>query len=304
MTDESVLKQPQMPIVYAPGAEWPKPSVTLAMPEDQYHANREAVNQGSIALAVRSPLHFYNSWIQPHDPAAGDTPILRLGRFTHACLLEGDKYAAYVVQPTWQHDGRTKEGKAERAAFKESLPENAVLISEDEKHRAESMALSLRGDADFAALMKDALTEVVVTWVDPSSGVLCRARFDILSPLGIIGDVKTTEDASEYEAQRSIGTNEYYLQAAHYLAGAEAMWPGKYSRFWFGFVERNEPFASKMYELDDAALARGKAMRAAGLERIRQGVTTNQWPGYGAGVKMLGLPQYIYQRQIDGVIDF
>ena len=76
------------------------------------------------------------------------------------------------------------------------------------------------------------------------TGLQCKCRPDWISADGgILVDLKTTEDASPREFQRSIAKWRYHVQAGWYMAGIEAAYGTRPSGFIFIAVEKKPPFA-------------------------------------------------------------
>lgn len=290
----SVMSKAELPIVFSDGSKHP-PLADYGAPAAAYHANKNSVNQGALKNMLRSPAHFLYEW---ENGGHKETPIMRLGTILHALLLEPTVAATFVVKPEYQHDGRTKEGKAERKEFESSLPADAFILSADEKSTAEAMAMSLLGNEKFRTLLSNAKKETNIFWSDSFTGVSCRARLDLMAePLGVVGDLKTCEDASAAEASRNIENNDYIIQAAHYLEAANAL-AGKqvFTEFVFCYVERNPPYACKLYALNPRALARGRALRDNALMKLRQCIETNSFPAYGDDISEIDLPPWAYRQ--------
>ena len=280
----------------------------LAVPEKNYHSDKTAVSQGALTWMEYSPAHFIHNWQQPYTEG-GASDVMKTGTLLHMALLEPHRWREKQVLPKFG-DRRFKEAKAEYAAWLEAQPDawvtlndkgerngikdTAPYISAEEKARVEAMAESVLSKRDLAALLKDALTEATVYWVDEETRILQRARLDIVSPAGIIGDLKTCEDARAVTFSKSIHNNSYDFQGGHYMAGANST-GGGYSDFVFGAVERNPPYKAWGHVLVPRALERGKARRADALLRLRDCITTNTWPDYPDQLTPIDLPQYAYQ---------
>lgn len=124
--------------------------------------------------------------------------------------------------------------------------------------------------------------EVTAVWHD--DGALYRARFDaLIAPTDgpwTIWDWKVTGDVSISEVKRKFRRFGYHLQAAHYLAAADALCPkfaGRHS-FVFVFIEDTPPYSVRRYCLkpDTLGVAAIDIRRAHKLwaEAMRSG----QWP--------------------------
>ncbi len=68
----------------------------------------------------------------------------------------------------------------------------------------------------------------------------------------------------------------------------------------FAAFEREPPYAVNCWLLDERALARGEALRAAALERLRaciewQDRNEPRWPAYPQTLKKIDLPPWAYK---------
>ncbi len=142
----------------------------------------------------------------------------------------------------------------------------------------------------------EAINEVTVFWADDETRVYCRARLDSVSSYGgkVVIDLKSCENAQLEEFSRAINNCDYHFQGGHYLAAGNAVEPGAFDRYLFGAVERNPPFASRLWMLSDRALAKGAARRSRCLSTLRQCIETKAWPAYPDTIDVIDLPPYAY----------
>jgi len=135
-------------------------------------------------------------------------------------------------------------------------------------------------------------------WEDAETGLLCKGRFDEIGRrAGVIVDLKTTRDASREAFSRAIYTIGYYIQAAHYIAGAKALGIDA-DRFGIIAVEKDPPYAVAIYEVSGAALYDGERERRKLLELYAQCEESGEWPGYPQEVVEIDLPVWA-PNQID-----
>jgi exodeoxyribonuclease VIII len=138
---------------------------------------------------------------------------------------------------------------------------------------------------------------------DPETGVLRRVRPDLWRFDGIVGDLKTTEDASQEGFARSIAKFGYDMQHAYYLDTLNLAldqsetddfqpYPLKASAFVFIVVEKKPPHAVAVYVLDDESVALGRAKYRQALDVYAQCEASGVWPGYGEAVQTISLPQW------------
>ncbi len=286
----------------------------LNFDEEAYHADREAISQGALKPMVRSEAHFFQSF----GVGLEKTPAMRIGTFVHRAILEPHRWAQYGVIPKFG-DRRFKEPKALYAEWLKSLPtehctfnakgerdgcdyDRAMLIEADDKAQVEAIAENLMKHEIFSQLIGAAgsINEATCYWTDPATKLWCRARLDIVSGANVLVDLKGTDDAREEAFQRTIENLLYHFQAAHYVAGASEVQGAPMRDFVFAAFEREAPYGVNCFLLDERALARGEAMRAASLEKLRaciewQNRNEPRWPSYKQELKKIDLPPWAYK---------
>lgn len=258
-----------------------------------YHAH-PALGSTRLRELLKSPALY-------KENVRKDTPALALGSLVHTLVLEPETFPErYVVVP--KIDGRTKEGKAQKAAL-EADPR--IAVDGDTMAQASSCATSIMGHVVYRQI-RDAQTEHTVMWdetvewadsdgVTHTSTVKCKARFDVVGPWLV--DLKTCRDASPSGFSRSIGTYGYHIQAAHYLAGARAS--GMEPRgFLFACVETSAPYLAAGYLLGDPSLQQGDEERKDALAIYARCVHEDRWPGYNDDrIDVIDLPVWA-QRMV------
>jgi hypothetical protein len=295
--DETVTSEtpPSQPL---PKIETPKPGLYLDVPYDTY-AQWEAVNHGILANFRKTPLH-----VQYELQHGGKrrTATLELGWMVHLATLEPDRFdREYVV--AIHVDRRYTEGKQRWAEFTAAhAGKNFVEADDHEKILAMRHALCAHPTAgEFIGT--PGKTEVSILWEDRETGVLCKARIDKVGMIGewpIIGDLKTSADASRRAFERDIYNYGYGLQAAHYLDGLETLYPlpangQPFRRFAFFVVESAAPWAVAVYEPDDTTLAQAAMDRQRFLRRWKRCVETGHWPGYPDGIELVSYPAWAFK---------
>lgn len=153
-----------------------------------------------------------------------------------------------------------------------------------------------------------------------------QAAFAILHHVkDIIGDLKTTEDASPEGFAKSIANWRYDVQHAYYIDGTRLaleqgkctpphkgkaelsvywtdpvtgvlcrcrpdFWRGYPKHFAFIAVEKKPPYAVGVYVLDSEGVEIGRAQYQHDLRVYAECVRTGVWPGYGDKIQTISLP--------------
>lgn len=143
----------------------------------------------------------------------------------------------------------------------------------------------------------------------------------------IIGDLKTTEDASPEGFAKSIANWRYDVQHAYYIDGTRLaleqgkcnppqegkaelsvywtdpvtgvlcrcrpdFWRGYPKHFAFIAVEKKPPYAVGVYVLDSEGVEIGRAQYQHDLRVYAECVRTGEWPGYGDKIQTISLPAW------------
>lgn len=143
----------------------------------------------------------------------------------------------------------------------------------------------------------------------------------------IIGDLKTTEDASPEGFAKSIANWRYDVQHAYYMDGTRLaleqgkcnppqegkaelsvywtdpvtgvlcrcrpdFWRGYPKHFAFIAVEKKPPYAVGVYVLDSEGVEIGRAQYQHDLRVYAECVRTGVWPGYGDKIQTISLPSW------------
>jgi exodeoxyribonuclease VIII len=263
------------------------------VPFEDYVAWDAANSHGLQTLIRQTPAHLR---YELDHGGTEETEALAVGHLLHVAVLEPESWArGYVVAP--HLDRRTKAGKAALAAF-EAEHQDATVVAPERHALVSAMAAALLAHPTAKEILAGpGVSELSLLWEE--GGMPCKARLDRVGQLGaeaVIGDVKTCTDASRRTFERSVHTYGYHIQAAHYIAGAEAVVPqpagNPRRRFLYICVEKTPPHCVAVYEIDDFALGEGDVLRRRALRAWMACRESGDWPGYGAGADIVSIPQW------------
>lgn len=261
------------------------------VPIEVYHASPGVSSSGLKAL-LQSPAHF-----RAYQSAESDSAALRFGRLVHTKVLEPELWEKTVILATpWQFDGRTKEGKAERAAFA-AKAEGREVVDHDDAKLIYGISDSIASNTLASRVLSGGAAEVTVYWTDAVTGLLCKARADYLTASTIF-DLKTTFDARLRPFQRSVTDYRYHLSAAFYLDGFSTVAPR--DAFAWLAVEKKPPFAVGFYAADPTMIEVGRREYRRALELYALCLETNHWPAYEQTFQNLTLPPWYVDSTLEG----
>lgn len=262
-----------------------KSGIIKGIPIAEYHKSA-ATSKSQLDQFAKSPAHYLASLTTPRK----ETAAMRIGSIFHGMALEPER-VKIAVAPVC--DKRTKDGKATWEAF---CLENAgaEIVTADEGEMLLGMRASVMAHPAASALLSGAgIAEGSAFWYDERSGELCRCRPDFYrQDLGIIVDLKTTDDASPAGFARSIWKYGYHRQAAMYLDGIEAATSDIIKGFVFIAVEKSAPFAVATYRLDMQGEEAGRVSYKDLLLDLAECKIKRHFPAYSISVETISLPAY------------
>ncbi len=271
-----------------------KPGIYKDIPNKDYHATT-AINAS-----------FLKSWIlhSPFHAKYGKNDISKLvadlGTATHSMTLQPE---LNLVEMSTE---KTRATKAYKEHEQRCIEEGKVLLTQKDYEMVQGMCGGveaedgeivggLMNDPHCKKLLteKDRVCEASIFVEDPGTSQLLKARPDIYSEkLGMMGDVKTCQDASPRKFGREIFMRGYHLQAAHYLLCAQEH--GLEIKNWgFLAVSKTWPYPAHFHMLDDYVLDYSKQIVQAAYRDIKEaaehGIYETRWPSFSTHE----LPEYL-----------
>ena len=252
---------------------------------DEYH-DSQGISRSALWTFNRTPALYWHQYINPDYVKPEQTAPLILGNLVHCIALEPLEFdKQYAVAP--QLDKRTKAGKQEWANFQLEA-DGKTIITHDMAIQADKMADRLAMNDTFRAMITDAKIEQSIYFTHERTGLQCKVRPDIWTG-NIVGDLKTTDNASPREFQASAFKYGYYLQAGMISEALRSL-GDKMSNFVFAAVEKKEPHLEALYPLDQDALDYGINLFNKLMDDFAECLLKDEWPGYG--IQSLTIPSY------------
>jgi len=267
----------------------PIPSEPGAYPDLPFevYVQIDAVNSSWLkaALSALHALHYKRS--QDNDTASRG-----MLRSAHCLMFEPHNFLRDFC---WYGGKRDKRQKVYKAHLAEN--EGRTTLNTAEINDAVGMASAAwQSDVTGPVLAADgAMTELTVIWRDKATGLLCKGRFDhvvVTDDLVTITDGKGVGSSDTDAVGRQAHKLNWLMQAAHYVAAACAVWPGREVRFQLLGVETKDPHDCGIYMLDDLMLGAGETFRRKRLSLLASSLSTNEWPGRYSAPVYLGYPDY------------
>lgn len=277
VVDVESQPEPEPPPPFVPG-------VFPNMPAEVYHKVEALSASGGVKLR-QSPMHYKLARTKKMVPTAG----MRFGSAVHFGVLQPELFGTEVlIAPGC--DKRSNAGKAEWAAFELRCGDKCWLDPDDHK-RALACIAEIRKHPGAMRLLRGAVTELSIFWIDGEYGNPCKCRFDVIN-LGGAADLKTTLDASPLGFPKTIANFDYNAAAAHYMSGAEHALD-ETPKFWaFIAAESEEPHAVATYYLGAPSIRAGQHLMSIAHERYKLIRETGTFPGYADTIEEINVPHW------------
>jgi hypothetical protein len=281
------------PVITEPGV--------YEIPEDDYH--RDPVKGGSLSysgakklLAEGGPELYAYEREHPPEPSKE----MELGTAAHKLVLGVGQVLHEVKADNWRGKKAQDEADAERAKGKlplltKELATVNAMAARLREHKRASQLLSQPGRPEMSAF-----------WTDPAYEIWWRCRWDYMPEPDpryrpIIADYKTTTAGGAAPAKfaKAVADFRYYMQAYVYSAGYVAMFGDRIAAppgYALIAQERTPPYRVAVYELDPAALRKGREDAERAMEIYRDCTESAIWPGYSPEIELLDLPYWAYRE--------
>lgn len=188
---------------------------------EAYHRG-PGVSSSAIKRVLKSPAH-YRASLEAPEP---QTAAMRLGTMRHTMLLEPETFdELYIVRPA-DLDGRTKAGKAWLSEARETGRE---VVSWSEHEGLVRFCAAVREHPLWSGIVEGGRPKHIERsyyWEDEGTGLLCKARTDVLIEFGdhnLILDLKSTKDSSPEQFARQAHRLGYHISASHYCRGVRSV---------------------------------------------------------------------------------
>lgn len=242
------------------------------IPHREYHSLR-AISNGYLKSLSSVPA--------AAKVKGGETPAMIFGRAQHVYTLEGEEAFFKEVAVAPQCDKRTKAGKEAWAKFSEENSGKDV-VTEEEFETIKSINTAVYSHPLAAKMLEEGISEVTAIWKDKETGLLCKCRPDRIptGDRGVILDLKTCADASEFGFQRAVTTFRYYQQAAWYIDGVNAAGGKSVDAMAFIAVEKTPPYRTEVYILADDFVDFGRSEYRRLMDIEKKCRRDKAWPHY------------------------
>lgn len=254
------------------------------LPEEVYRPAPGA-NISALKKMEISPRHYKDAFDHPEPPSGAQ----EFGTIYHSMILEPDLPPKFVVETDPNPNRRAKEYQDWKKL--QALP----IITRDEEDSLVLMRSNLFNHRQAGAIMRDPQTEIAWFWNEPSSGIYCKGKMDILTPDAtnavVVGDLKALAKVPLQDDVWWDGKKYGYReQAAFYscnladMLGCEVKW------VWI-LQEKVRPFDVVVRTIKSKDLRLGKDNYTSWLLKLSQCLSRNEWPGMSDEIEFQEFPK-------------
>lgn len=246
------------------------------------------IRSTQLKLAATSLLHFH-----AHVPK--ESSALDAGSALHCAVFEPhdlfDRFTVYT---------KRRQG-AEWEAFKaDAHDEDKRVLYPAEWDKACAMRAAVLAHPVASRLVSEpGICEESLQWTDAKTGLICKARLDkrcYSRPL--VWDLKSARRIDDHGFSRAIFDYGYHISAAHYLAGADAVYGCEHEWKWVA-VESGPPFDVRVAPIHEDALWFGREERTRLLRLIAEATERDEWPGQFPDEAEADLPAWAYPSEAE-----
>ncbi len=253
------------------------------------------VSQSRLKAMARTPAHFKVALDEDDEP----TRDTILGHVFHTAVLEPELLdKSYYLRPeTYEGVGGVQKkwnGSANICKEWLHLHRDREVLLKGEHEAIIAMRKSVMEHPGARRALTAGVREQCLFCNDPETGILLKCRADQLTGNSIV-DLKSTLDASKAGFAKSILKFGYDVQAAFNLDIAN--WLGLSKEFFlFVATEKDPPYATAIYELDERSIQKGREKYRAWLSLLSYCMEYDDWPAYDPGIQEISLPDYALRQ--------
>lgn len=269
-----------------------KPGIYNNLSNSEYHAHKESISRSALIDFYKNPYNYWAKHLNPDRPKKDATPAMVMGSAFHALMLEPHVFEKeYDILPPkvlLKHVGREIYDAFKK---KTELIEagNKIILSDEEFLLLSNMRLRLESNEQAMELIRDARIEHSFFWEDNDSGLLLKARPDILHS-NMIVDLKTCSDASPRAYQHEMVEYGYHWQGAMIRDAVEHLEGHRINNVINICIETKYPFNMAIYIIDEFAIDAGEEKYKQLCIDLKNAQETNSFIDYG--VQQISLPKW------------
>lgn len=263
------------------------------LPANEYYA--DPIDAGSLSQSMAKVLLDEGGparFIAQQDGPREDKAVFDRGTSIHALILgKGSERIVEIEADSW----RTKEAQRQRkTAYTVGLTPRLTKELDADREVADAVPAYVK------KLLAGGLPEHSMFWKH-HTGLWLRGQMDMYKPGEAILDLKTAADTTTRGLQRAIWDKRYYVQAAWYRRGVEAI-TGERLPYYVIAIETAPPYLCRVVEIADHYLARGERDMDRAIATYLQCAETGHWPGHPQQIEPFDGPPWADDDLADDTI--
>lgn len=268
------------------------PGVYPDVDPEVYHADTTALGSHGVRAVLDCPARLRWQMDYPRPPKTE----YDFGHAVHLLVL-GEGAQLHVTDAT---EWRTNAVKEEVAKAREA---GLIPLKPQQFAEARAAADSVLAHPLAGRLLIAGVPEATLIWLDPMTGVRCKAMVDWLpfTAAGrrlVVVDLKTADNAGPSAFRRSAANYGYAIQDQWYREGAITLGLDPDPGFVFIVVENAPPYPVGCYQLEPAWLTHAAGQIRRGLETYADCLETDTWPAYPADdIPTLTAPRWVLNEE-------
>ena len=258
-------------------------------------------SSGLRTMWSKSPKHFFARW--PYNPNydaevdSEESAAFTIGRAAHHLYLGEDDFALqFIERPEklntakgyvpWH--GNLTEAKT---FMKQQAAAGRTVLTPNDIKSIKGMARSLADEQLAVDLLQGAVEQTLIA-LDPDTGLWLKARPDVIPTSdGMFADLKTTPSVVDVDLKMTLRKYGYHMQGALIWEVCE-MLGLPFDGFALILIEKKYPYCTRIIELTDEDLGRGRLQNRAMIRRIKKALDEGHWPGPGkADAELFSIPK-------------
>lgn len=254
----------------------------------EYHADKDILSSSMLKNALISPAHYISSLLEPHT----DTPDKAFGTLIHAMVLEPQTVSTLIAV----YAGNSKDRK-DWTAFKAAnsgrycLTHAALIQAQLMSDMARSAMFRGR---PFYKYVEEGEVEPSIHYADPTTGISCRTRPDLLHP-DFTFDLKTTRHSLPSQFQKDGVSMHYDLSAYMYTLSRVLIENTPTPKpFVLVPVDSNPPHGTHFMPCSAAFLENGMKKYNTALSTIKACSLLDHWPTLDGEIEMDLMPWQVF----------
>lgn len=239
----------------------------------EYLSKKDHISASDIKNFLVSPKFYYWKTFEETKDASDKERHFIIGSALHELILEPDAFREnYIVSPKF--DMRTTNGKTGYAEFQKQS-EGKTIINIDEFELIVRMSENAIRNETFKELIVDSYRELSCYTQDPVTGLKLRMRPDSFAKnKNTITDIKSCQQSNYKSFKSDVYKYGYSISTAFYMDFLQR------ENYVFCAIEKQAPYQTALYMLDDEMIEYGRNQYKLALGLIKWSQDNNYWCEY------------------------